>query len=91
MELAVECYAGHRGEQEPRAFSIGARRVCVEEIIDRWISPLHRYFKVRADDGDVYILRHDEPSGLWTLTMYEAQRLAAAPIAAEAQNRELPT
>jgi len=91
MELEVECYAGHRGEQEPRAFALGSRRVDIAEIVDRWISPLHRYFKVRAEDGDVYILRHDELSHVWTLTMYEAQRLGATPSRPAALNRELPT
>ena len=67
MKLRVECYAGYRGEQEPRAFALGERRLEVLSIIDRWLAPDHRYFKVAASDGDTYVLRHDEPSGEWTL------------------------
>ena len=59
MKIQVECYAGYRGEQEPRAFTLGERRFEVLEILDRWLAPDHRYFKVRADDGRVFILRHD--------------------------------
>jgi hypothetical protein len=70
LSVRVECYAGHRGEQEPRRFFLGPRAVVVEEIVDRWLAPDHRYFKLRGDDGGVYILRHDEGSGLWELTMY---------------------
>jgi hypothetical protein len=72
MQLTVECYAGYRGEQEPHAFFLGDRRVSIAEIIDRWISPEHRYFKVKSDDGAIYILRHDEPSGAWELTLFQA-------------------
>jgi len=60
MEIRVECYAGYRNEEEPRAFWLGERRLEVAELVDRWLSPEQRYFKVRASDGDFYILRHDE-------------------------------
>ena len=67
MKIRVECYAGYRGEEEPRAFTLGERRLEVVSILDRWLAPTHRYFKVAASDGDTWILRHDEVSGEWTL------------------------
>ncbi len=67
MKIQVECYAGYRGEQEPRAFTMGERRCAVVEILDRWIAPDHRYFKVQADDGRTLILRHDIASDGWEL------------------------
>jgi hypothetical protein len=67
----VSCYAGHRGEETPRAFEIADRRVVVQEVLDRWLAPDHRYFKVRGDDGDLYVLRHDTGQGEWELTLYE--------------------
>lgn len=67
MKLKVECYAGYRGEQEPRAFIVGERRLDVVAIQDRWLAPDHRYFRVTASDGDTWVLRHDEASGDWTL------------------------
>jgi hypothetical protein len=70
MQIRVQCYAGHRGEEEPRAFDLGDRRLEVVEIIDRWLAPDHRYFKVQADDGNVYILRHDEAAGEWEMTSF---------------------
>src|SRR2546425_9357210 len=75
--IQVECYAGHRGEETPRAIVIGDRRVEVVELLDRWLAPDHRYFKLRGHDGDLYIVRHDVTSGLWDLTMYERARHAA--------------
>lgn len=67
MKIRVECYSGYRGEEEPRAFTMGARRFSVIEIVDRWMAPDHRYFKVRADDGRMLVLRHDTGSGRWDL------------------------
>ena len=39
----------------------------VASILDRWLAPEYRYFKVAASDGDTYVLRHDEASGEWSL------------------------
>ena len=39
---------------------------------DRWLSPEHRYFKLRGDDGGVYILRHSVVDGYWELTLYDS-------------------
>lgn len=57
LTIRVECYAGYRGEQEPRAFTLGERRFTMLEILDRWLDPRHRYFKVKTDDGRRFILR----------------------------------
>ncbi len=70
MKLRVESYAGYRGDEEPRAFALGARRLEVNAILDRWLAPDHRYFKVAASDGDTYVLRHDDATGEWTLGAY---------------------
>jgi hypothetical protein len=67
MNIRVECYAGHRGEAEPRSFILGETRFAVLEILDRWLEPGHRYFKVRVADGRRFILRHDSRSGEWEL------------------------
>ena len=80
MAIRVECYAGYRGDEEPRAFWLGERRLEVIELLDRWLAPNHRYFKVKADDGDIYILRHDEVRGEWELGAYTRAQ-TAAPMA----------
>jgi hypothetical protein len=68
--VRVHCYSGYRGEQEPRRFHFGPRAVVVAEILDRWLGPDHRYFKLLGSDGDTYILRHDVVSHDWTLAYY---------------------
>jgi hypothetical protein len=75
LSLRVECYAGWRGEETPVRFHLGERVVAVAEVIDRWLAPDHRYFKVRGDEGDVWILRHDVPHDRWELTLYQAPGL----------------
>jgi hypothetical protein len=69
--LHVECYAGHRGEETPRTLTIGDRRVRVVEVLDRWLAPDHRYFKLKGDDGDEYVVRQDTSSDTWELTMFK--------------------
>jgi len=71
LNVRVECYAGYRGEQTPRRFSFGGQWNDVAEVLDAWLAPDHRYFKVRAEDGACYILRHDVASEIWQLTMYD--------------------
>ena len=70
MAIRVECYSGYRGEQEPLAFWLGERRLVVLAIVDRWFGPEQRWFKVDAEDGNVYVLRHDEPTGNWEIAAY---------------------
>lgn len=69
VQVQVECYAGHRGEQTPRVLVLGERRVGVSEVLDQWLGPDHRYFKLRGDDGDVYLVRHDPGTSAWEVTM----------------------
>ncbi|TAM46631.1 MAG: hypothetical protein EPN55_04870 [Gammaproteobacteria bacterium] len=68
--LRVECHAGYRADETPVRFHLGARRIGVAEVLDRWLAPDHRYFKVRGNDGDTYILRHDTVADSWALTLF---------------------
>jgi hypothetical protein len=68
--IRVECYSGYRGEETPRRFWVAARCVQVRQVLDCWLAPDHRYFKVRGDDGDIYILRHDPDGQVWELTFF---------------------
>ena len=71
FEISVECYAGYRGEETPRRFELGDRSVLVEKVLDQWLAPDHRYFKVQGDDGAIYIIRHDVESWHWELTFFK--------------------
>jgi hypothetical protein len=73
MQIRVECYAGYRGDQEPVVFWLGARRLEVRAIVDRWFAPTQRWFKVDAEDGQLYVLRHDETRDEWELVALTRQ------------------
>ena len=68
LAIAVECYAGYRGEETPRRFRLGERQVEIVDVVNRWLTPGHRYFKVKDVQANLYILREDVSSGQWELT-----------------------
>lgn len=72
MKLQVECYAGRKADERPVGFSLEGRHYTVEDVLDRWYEPESIYFKLRADDGNVYILRQQTttPEGHWELVSY---------------------
>ncbi|MDJ0784733.1 MAG: hypothetical protein QNJ22_22405 [Desulfosarcinaceae bacterium] len=71
IQIEVRCYAGYRGEETPRRLYLGRRRVEVEKVLDRWLAPDHRYFKLQGDDGGVYIIRHDPAAAAWELVFFD--------------------
>ena len=73
-EIHVECYAGYRADERPLRFALRGRMFEVQEVEDRWYSPQAVYFRVRANDGNFYVLRHDEVQDLWTLDAFRAFR-----------------
>lgn len=80
LAIRVECYTGYRGEETPRRFFIGDKSFEIEEIIDRWLAPEYRYFKVRGGKNDIYILRHDELAHRWELTMFQSGMYDGNPL-----------
>jgi hypothetical protein len=46
--------------------------VDVVDILDRWLTPDHRFSKVKGDDGATYIIRHDVTADQWELTLYNS-------------------
>jgi hypothetical protein len=72
VKLRVECYAGCRANERPIGFQLGERDYIVEEVVDQWYGPADTFFKVRADDGYLYILRHSSSpdADCWTLESF---------------------
>jgi len=72
MKIQVECYSGYRADERPVRFFLGERGYQVLEIQDQWHGPESTYFKVRADDGNFYILRNawSEQTSAWSLEAY---------------------
>jgi hypothetical protein len=78
-EILVECYAGYRADERPVRFTLRGRAFDVAEVEDRWYSPGAVYFRVKAEDGNFYILRHDEGMDSWTLDGFRARDNTGIP------------
>ena len=70
MRLTVESYAGYKTEQRPTRFTLQGHTFRVEEVVDQWYGPDHAYFKVRADDSNLYLLKHCSDENEWSLEMF---------------------
>ena len=76
MIIKVECHVGYRGEEAPRRFFLKELVIEVKDVLDRWLAPDHRYFKIRGAGGATYVLRHDVAAGHWGLWMYDKGAVA---------------
>lgn len=65
IETTVRCLSGYRADERPVTFRLGRRDLRVTGIVESWYTPDHLYFKVEAEDGGVYLLRHHEYKDFW--------------------------
>ncbi len=70
--IKVETYSGYKADERPLSFTIGNKVLKVEDVFDRWYGEGKDYFKLKADDGYSYIIRHDRNTDEWDLVMMEA-------------------
>ena len=74
MTLRVRCYAGRKADERPVWFQLGDLEYTVEEILDQWYGPNETFYKVRAEDGNLYILKHITVADEWTLESFRRLR-----------------
>jgi hypothetical protein len=70
-KLKVSTYSGYKSDERPTAFTLAERTFQVREIVDRWYGEDHAYFKLIADGGNLYIIRHDGEIYTWEFVMTE--------------------
>lgn len=72
MKLQIDCYSGRKAEERPVRFCLEGHTYLVEELLDQWYGPEDIFFKVRADDGNLYILKKQTatPEGTWSLVSF---------------------
>jgi hypothetical protein len=72
QRIQVECYSGYKADERPLRFFLGETSYSVEEVLDQWYGPASSYFRVKASDGNLYVLRHawGEDPRLWTLEAF---------------------
>jgi hypothetical protein len=73
-EMRVECHSGYRADEYPLRFTFRGHEFDVQELDGQWYSPDATYFRVRAQDGNYYVLRHDAGQDSWTLDGFRASR-----------------
>lgn len=59
MKLIVESYSGRKADERPVRFWLDEKLYLVEDLLDQWYAPEHIFYKLRADDGKIYILRQE--------------------------------
>jgi hypothetical protein len=77
MRVRVETRPERHGEETPHRVRFDGREVGITEVLDQWPGADYRYFKIRGDDGNTYILRLHEPRGEWELTMFQTPTASA--------------
>jgi hypothetical protein len=73
MNIEVQCYSGRKAER-PVRFRGDDQDYMVEEIVERWYGPNDSFYRVRADDGSVYLLRRHTPTGTWSMESVQKLR-----------------
>lgn len=80
ITIRVECVSGYQEQEILRRFFIGDKSIEIEDVIDRWLAPEYRYFKVRTGENDIYILRHDELVHQWELILFQSGKYDGSPL-----------
>jgi hypothetical protein len=76
--VRVECYSGHKADERPRRLVFESQTLEISEVEDRWYSPGATYFRVLVENGERYVLRHDDAQDVWTLTAFRAPSKSAS-------------
>jgi hypothetical protein len=72
MKLSVECYSGRKPDERPVRFWLEGKQYEVEAVLDQWYDLDGIFYKVRPNDGNVYIIRPrtSAPEGTWDLVSF---------------------
>ena len=70
MKVTVSAYNWSKANERPCRFVLEGRSYEVLEVLDQWYGPDSRYFKVKADDQNLYILRYHSVLEEWTLESF---------------------
>jgi hypothetical protein len=76
MKLSVECYSGRKADERPIRFWLEGKLYHVQRVLDQWYDPEHIFYKVRADDNNLYILRQQTSrlNRTWDLVSFRETR-----------------
>jgi hypothetical protein len=66
MEI-VECHSGFAYADRPVALTWQGLRLEVDAVLARGRTPQGAFFQVRAQDGRIFRLEHDEADDVWQI------------------------
>ena len=69
--IKVEFCSKLQTKERPVAFQVCDRRYRIKEIVDRWYGVGEVFFKVEADDNNIYLLKYEEGQGCWDLVFFQ--------------------
>ena len=72
MTVRVQCHAGYKADERPVRFQLGEHEYGVVDVVDQWYGPEETFFKLLADDGGMYILRHRHAADEWTFESFRS-------------------
>jgi hypothetical protein len=73
IQVRVQCPSIGR-DVPPIRFQLGGRDLLVEEVLDQWGGQDSTYFKMRAHDGNLYILSHRMKVDDWMLESFRREQ-----------------
>ncbi len=71
ISIKVRTAPGNGPQEDPVSFTIVERTFLVTEILDRWYGSESAYFKLIADDGNLYMIKHELETDDWELVQME--------------------
>jgi hypothetical protein len=78
VHLKVECYSGYKADERPVRFSFqgksGGHVFEVRDVLDQWYGADYQCFRVLADDGNFYVLRHQQEEDIWLLDSFRSSQ-----------------
>jgi hypothetical protein len=69
VRIQVEFPMG-RNAGRPLRFVLGEQTIEVQDLLDRWYGEQVDYFRVRDQDGHLYVIKHLRAQDRWELTSF---------------------
>ncbi len=71
INIKVKCYSEYKANEKPYSISFDNNELKIKKIIDQWYGPDYLYFKLEAEDENMYIIRYNEKNDNWELIFYK--------------------
>ena len=71
--MEVISYSGYRADERPLRFRMNAVEREVLSVEDRWYGPDDEWFRVLADDQQLYVLRRSRTTGQWYVEAFRSR------------------